>query len=80
MYTTSVPTTAKVKTDIQRIKRILDAKWWLQYEEVDLSMHPERREEMLAGSGSLRILPQLHANGQVRVSQARRPLLQQCTH
>lgn len=63
LYSTSVPAFPKVRADIATIKRILDAKR-VAYEEVDLSMYPERREAMLAGSDNQRIIPQLHVNGQ----------------
>ena len=31
--------------------------------QVDLSMEPQRREQMVASSGGVRLLPQLHVNG-----------------
>ncbi len=54
----------QVKTDIQRIKRILDGKR-VEYEEVDLSARPQRKEEMMAASNQVRTLPQLHIDGKV---------------
>lgn len=36
--------------------------------QVDLSWTPERREDMLAGSDNLRVIPQLHVNGRVSYS------------
>lgn len=34
--------------------------------QVDLSMYPERREDMLRASGNSKALPQLHVNDNVR--------------
>lgn len=93
LYCTSVATTLKTKTDITKIKHILDAKR-VQYEEVraadacealdqfanvwggqpraanpllqvDLTQQPGRREGMLADSGGVKALPQLHIDGKL---------------
>ncbi|KAL4422326.1 hypothetical protein ABPG75_008523 [Micractinium tetrahymenae] len=62
LFSTSCAPTAKGKSDINRIKCLLDAKR-VQYDEIDLAMEPQRREAMLAGSDGLRSIPQLHVNG-----------------
>lgn len=62
LYATSCPATLKLKTDINRIKQLLVVKQ-INHEEVDLSYEPQRREQMLADSGGLRLIPQLHVDG-----------------
>lgn len=62
LYASSCAGTLKVRSDIIRIKNLLDAKR-VAYDEVDLAMEPHRREDMLAGSDGLTTLPQLHVNG-----------------
>jgi glutaredoxin len=61
LYTTSITAIPKVKADHDRIKRVLDGKR-VDYEEIDLSMNPERRLEMLRNSNNNKTLPQLHVN------------------
>lgn len=62
MYGTSIATTLKVRSDVQRMKQILDC-MGVKYEEVDLSLNSERRATMLADSPGITQLPQLHVNG-----------------
>ncbi|KAL6771805.1 hypothetical protein ACKKBG_A27870 [Auxenochlorella protothecoides x Auxenochlorella symbiontica] len=64
LYSTTSAATLKVKTDITKIRHILDAKK-VPYEEVDLASTPERRASMLAGSEGLLALPQLHVDGRL---------------
>ena len=58
---TTTASTLKLKADISRVTQVLQAHG-VQFEEVDLSLVPERREEMTGVSGS-RVLPQLHVDG-----------------
>eukprot|EP00239_Pterosperma_sp_CCMP1384_P001782 CAMPEP_0197848934 /NCGR_PEP_ID=MMETSP1438-20131217/10547_1 /TAXON_ID=1461541 /ORGANISM="Pterosperma sp., Strain CCMP1384" /LENGTH=76 /DNA_ID=CAMNT_0043461415 /DNA_START=374 /DNA_END=604 /DNA_ORIENTATION=+ len=51
----------KLKADITRMKALLDAKQ-AEYEEVDLAVDGDRREEMVNVSGQ-KVLPQLHIDG-----------------
>lgn len=44
--------------------------YWLAGTQVDLTTTPERRDDMLAGSDSLRVIPQLHVNGKVSIAVA----------
>jgi glutaredoxin-related protein len=60
-YMTTTASTLKLKADISRVTQVLQAHG-VAFEEVDLSLVPERREEMTAVSGS-RVLPQLHVDG-----------------
>jgi glutaredoxin 3 len=62
MYGTSIATTIKVRSDVARMKQILDG-MGVPYEEVDLSLTPERRATMLADSAGKTQLPQVHVNG-----------------
>lgn len=61
-FTTSCPSTLKVRGDIERITQILNAKR-IQYEEIDLNMYPERRRELLLFKDGVTSLPQLRVNG-----------------
>ena len=61
LYMSSTPSTLKIRTEISRLQQILAANA-IEFEEVDLSLNPERRDEMAAIS-NLKTLPQLHANG-----------------
>lgn len=58
---TTTASTLKLKADISRVTQVLQAHG-VQFEEVDLSLVPERRDEMTGVSGS-RVLPQLHVDG-----------------
>ena len=60
-YMTTTASTLKLKTEISRVTQILGANG-VAYEEVDLSLQPGRREEMVGASG-VRLLPQLHCAG-----------------
>ena len=60
-YMTTTASTLQLKADISRLTQILQAHG-AQYEEVDLSLTPERRQEMLDVSQS-KALPQLHVDG-----------------
>jgi len=62
LWTTSCVGTLKGRTDINKLKHILDAKK-VEYEEVDLAQYHYRRQEMLAGSDGIDTLPQLQVNG-----------------
>lgn len=62
LFTTTCPSTHKVRGDIERISLLLHAKQ-IAYEEVDLNMYPERRREMLAFEDGNTSLPQLRVNG-----------------
>jgi len=62
LFTTSCPSTHKVRSDIERILQLLHAKR-IEYEEIDLNMYPERRREMLAFGDGVTQLPQLRVNG-----------------
>lgn len=64
LWVSSCATTLKGRTDITKIKHILDSKK-TEYEEVDLSQLPHRRQEMLDASDGVITLPQLHVNGQL---------------
>merc|ERR1712060_829934 len=61
-YWSSTPSNLKCRTEIDRIRTLLQAKQ-VSAEEVDLAETPERREEMLAGSEGAKHIPQLHVNG-----------------
>ncbi len=67
LYSTSAAYTAKIKKDIERIRRLLLIKG-VHYEEVDLAEpgQEQHREQMLKGSDGVTSLPQLHVNGKVR--------------
>ena len=58
---TTTASTLKLKADIARLTQLLQAHG-AAYEEVDLSLTPERRDEMTAVSGT-KLLPQLHVDG-----------------
>jgi glutaredoxin 3 len=62
LWISSCATTLKGRTDITKIKHILDTKK-IEYEEVDLSLLPHRRQAMLDASDGVITLPQLHING-----------------
>jgi glutaredoxin len=64
LWFSSCATTLKGRTDVTKIKHILDAKK-TEYEEVDLSdpRRRHRRLEMLGASEGEPTLPQLHVNG-----------------
>lgn len=62
MYGTSIATTLKVRSDVLRMKQLLDC-MGVDYEQVDLSLSPERRATMLADSAGQSQLPQVHVNG-----------------
>ncbi|GMH42921.1 hypothetical protein BSKO_10843 [Bryopsis sp. KO-2023] len=61
LYSTSVPLTLKLKNDIDSIKFLLEVRK-LDFEEVDLAVDTERKEEMMGISG-IKTLPQLMVNG-----------------
>lgn len=58
---TTTASTLKLKADISRVTQVLQAHG-VEFEEVDLSLTPERRDEMTSVSQS-RVLPQLHVDG-----------------
>lgn len=62
LYTTSVSSSAKVKSDISRVKAMLDSKN-VRYVEVDIATSVDKREAMLAASNGERQLPQIHVDG-----------------
>ncbi|GAX85563.1 hypothetical protein CEUSTIGMA_g13797.t1 [Chlamydomonas eustigma] len=62
LYTTSVATSPNIRSATARIKLILDANG-VKYDEVDLILQQERRDDMLKASNGVKILPQLHING-----------------
>ncbi|KAK3283516.1 hypothetical protein CYMTET_8787 [Cymbomonas tetramitiformis] len=62
LFSTSVPSTQKLKGDISTLKWLLDSKK-TPYEEIDLAVDNDRREEMRAVSNKT-TLPQLHINGE----------------
>ena len=62
LYATSIATTLKVRSDISRLRQLLES-LQVAHEEVDLTLTPERRTEMLAASDGVTALPQLHVNG-----------------
>lgn len=64
LYSTSVPVTIKLKHDILKIKRLLDGRK-CQYEEVDVAVDVDRRNEMAADEDGQKSLPQLHIDGKV---------------
>lgn len=61
LYSTSCASTLKMKTDISRVKQLLQIKK-VDYEEIDLAVEPRRRSEMLLASDGVSSLPQLHLN------------------
>lgn len=61
-FSTSCPSTLKVRSDIERIEQILAAKR-IEYETVDLNMEPWRRREILVYQDGVVQLPQLRVNG-----------------
>jgi len=64
LYTTSVPVTMKLKHEILRVKRLLDSRK-IEYEEVDIAVESERRQELVADDNGAKTLPQLHIDGKV---------------
>ena len=58
---TTTASTLKLKADISRVTQVLQAHG-VEFEKVDLSLTPERRDEMTSVSQS-RVLPQLHVDG-----------------
>eukprot|EP00244_Chara_vulgaris_P014455 TRINITY_DN9054_c0_g1_i1.p1 TRINITY_DN9054_c0_g1~~TRINITY_DN9054_c0_g1_i1.p1 ORF type:complete len:144 (-),score=19.17 TRINITY_DN9054_c0_g1_i1:193-624(-) len=60
-YSTSTPTTPKLKTDVAHVRTLLETKG-LSYEEVDLAVDSHRKDDMIRASGK-RLLPQVHING-----------------
>jgi len=62
LYSTSVATTANIRGAITNVKHILET-LGIAYEEVDLVLNPSRRDAMLAASGGVKSLPQLHVGG-----------------
>ncbi|CAG9463557.1 unnamed protein product [Pedinophyceae sp. YPF-701] len=66
VYTTSLPTTHKIRADVERLGALLAAlalKIGIEYETVDLTQTPHRRSEMLLASDGNSVLPQLHVDG-----------------
>jgi glutaredoxin len=69
LYSTSTPSTLRVKRDIRRFLQLLHAlqiQTPFQYQIVDLAETPSRKIEMMSAvGGSDDTLPQLHVNGSV---------------
>ena len=64
LYSTSVPVTMKLKHEILRIQRMLTTRK-IEFEEVDVAVEVERRNEMEPDSTGARKLPQLFIDGKV---------------
>ena len=64
LYTTSIGSARNVAATTRRIDAIFDA-FDISYSVVDLAVEPHLRHEMLAASGDLSMLPQLHVDGEL---------------
>ena len=64
LYSTSVPVTIKLKHEILRVKRLLESRK-IVYEEVDVAMDSERRNELEPDETGAKKLPQLFIDGKV---------------
>jgi len=62
LYVSSMAATTRMKYRQERMRFILQAKN-IAYTEVDVAQDPYGKQEMLAASGGVKDLPQLHSNG-----------------